>query len=196
MINIELIFLIDYLGIVYILYVLAQGKKFSKKEQSVKKLHNILNVLNFIPGYTLVPALLFFTYQLLTNQFQFIIVPVFTLINQMIGLILLGCGLWLYNESFNRLKRLWSTGVELRKKHRVVRTGIYKLIRHPIYTAWFCIALSQTLLFQKSIYLLLFGIIFGWYFYRAKLEEKFLSSNLKEYRDYLKKTKMFIPKVF
>jgi protein-S-isoprenylcysteine O-methyltransferase Ste14 len=196
MINIEIIFLIDYLAIGVILHVLSQGKKFSKKENSVKKLHNILNILNFIPGYTLIPALLFFTYELATKQFEFNFVPILSPLNQLLGLMLLSCGLWLYNESFNRLKRLWSTGVELRKKHKVVRTGIYKLIRHPIYTAWFCIALSQTLLFQKSIFLVLFGMIFVWYFYRAKIEEKFLSSHLKEYKDYLKKSKMFIPKVF
>jgi protein-S-isoprenylcysteine O-methyltransferase Ste14 len=55
-------------------------------------------------------------------------------------------GLWLFHRSHADLGRNWSVTLELREGHRIVEHGVYRHIRHPMYTAIFLYGIAQALL--------------------------------------------------
>lgn len=79
---------------------------------------------------------------------------------------------------------------------QLVKNGIYKYIRHPIYTALFFGMLFWSL-YQQSFYQLLisFSILILFYF-KSKYEEKLLSEKFEDYKDYMKVSGRFLPKIF
>jgi protein-S-isoprenylcysteine O-methyltransferase Ste14 len=51
------------------------------------------------------------------------------------GLLLLSVGLWLFHRSHADLGTNWSITLEVRAGHRLVTGGVYRRVRHPMYTA-------------------------------------------------------------
>jgi protein-S-isoprenylcysteine O-methyltransferase Ste14 len=93
------------------------------------------------------------------------------------------------------LGRLWSGMITLREGHRIVDTGPYGLVRHPIYTGF--IGACWTLALVKATPASLAGaailtLIMAW---KAKDEERFLRRELgaKGYDDYARRTPMLVP---
>lgn len=82
---------------------------------------------------------------------------------------------------------------QIKKNHSLVTTGIYKYIRHPIYLGLGINFLGVEILVQS--YLIFFAplgtlLIFYW----AKREEALLTKHFKkDYLDYKRRTKMFLP---
>jgi protein-S-isoprenylcysteine O-methyltransferase Ste14 len=93
------------------------------------------------------------------------------------------------------LGQLWSGTITLKSGHRVVDTGPYRLVRHPIYTGLILSALATAL--EKAT-LLAFGavvlITFGFWL-KARFEEGFLRAELgrEAYDAYAAQTPMLIP---
>lgn len=52
-----------------------------------------------------------------------------------LGAISMGLYLWVFHRSHADLGDNWSTTLQLRESHRLVATGIYRRIRHPMYAA-------------------------------------------------------------
>jgi protein-S-isoprenylcysteine O-methyltransferase Ste14 len=77
----------------------------------------------------------------------------------------------------------------------VVRDGVYKFVRHPIYVAnvgllfGFFVASGSLVLFANTI------ILAAYYGYSAKQEDKVLPQYLPSYREYMKQTNAFFPKL-
>lgn len=93
------------------------------------------------------------------------------------------------------LGKLWSGMMTLREGHRVVDTGPYRLVRHPIYTGFigggWALALikgSRFALLGALVLTLVMAI-------KAKDEEKLLRRELREdaYDSYARRTPMLIP---
>lgn len=90
-----------------------------------------------------------------------------------------------------------SATIEVKENQKVISTGLYSIIRHPMYSGAF-ILLFFTPLALGSLWalipvLLLFAVIF----YRAKDEEEQLKQDLQGYQEYCKKVKYrFIPFIF
>lgn len=79
---------------------------------------------------------------------------------------------------------------------QLVKNGIYKYIRHPIYTALFFGMLVWSL-YQQSFYQLLISILILILFYfKSKYEEKLLCKKFEEYKHYMKNSGRFLPKLF
>jgi protein-S-isoprenylcysteine O-methyltransferase Ste14 len=81
----------------------------------------------------------------------------------------------------------------LKDNHRLVTTGIYRYIRHPMYA---CVLLFSAVLLGTSfnwINSAVFGILLVDLWLKLRHEERLLSERFPEYRDYQKKTKMIIP---
>ena len=80
---------------------------------------------------------------------------------------------------------------------KLVTTGIYAYVRHPIYAAFFYIAIGLILISQNII-LFILPVIY-WAFLTVtmiKTEEKWLIDKFgNDYIDYSKKVNRFIPKV-
>ena len=65
------------------------------------------------------------------------------------GGVLMVAALWLFWRSHMDLGRNWSQTLELREGHQLVRHGIYRSIRHPMYAAIWVWCLAQGLLLEN-----------------------------------------------
>jgi protein-S-isoprenylcysteine O-methyltransferase Ste14 len=93
------------------------------------------------------------------------------------------------------LGRLWSDWLTKKAGHRVVDTGPYRLVRHPIYSGLIFAAFA-TAIERGTSYALFGAAILAFAFYtRARREERFLRLELGEgaYDAYARKTAMLVP---
>ncbi|MCI4362922.1 MAG: isoprenylcysteine carboxylmethyltransferase family protein [Thermoplasmata archaeon] len=93
------------------------------------------------------------------------------------------------------LGRYFSTSVRVLEDHRVVRSGPYRLVRHPSYTGVLLsiVGLGIAGGSWEGVVLLLgvSGLVFG---YRIRVEERLLEARLgEEYRAYERQTKRILP---
>jgi protein-S-isoprenylcysteine O-methyltransferase Ste14 len=113
---------------------------------------------------------------------------------QAVGGILVFISFGLHIWSRNHLKRFYSERVEIQQGHQVINTGPYAMVRHPIFTSFFALAVGLVF-FNPSITTLVVMLYTFWDFSRAaKQEEELLSNTLPEYRIYMKKTSRFLPR--
>jgi protein-S-isoprenylcysteine O-methyltransferase Ste14 len=90
------------------------------------------------------------------------------------------------------LGRSFGIYVTLRK---VVLSGPYRWVRHPMYLGWFIIYVGVALTKFSAVYLLLIAIQLALMFYRAFLEENHLAENSPEYREYMKHSGFIFPRL-
>lgn len=112
-----------------------------------------------------------------------------------LGTIVYAAALWLFHRSHKDLGRNWSITLEIRDQHRLVSNGIYGLIRHPMYSSFWLMALGQALLLPNWVAglagLVGFGVL---YFLRVGHEERMMLETFgDEYRAYMARTKRIIP---
>jgi protein-S-isoprenylcysteine O-methyltransferase Ste14 len=92
------------------------------------------------------------------------------------------------------LGKYYSYGLQTSNEHKLIKTGIYKHIRHPVYAAMLIYTPAIPLIFSSLYGFLIMLIIIPFVFYRINIEEKMLAIQLgKEYEDYVKTTKKLIP---
>jgi protein-S-isoprenylcysteine O-methyltransferase Ste14 len=113
----------------------------------------------------------------------------------LIGAIALCAGLWLFHRSHADLGRNWSISLEIREDHQLVTSGVYRLIRHPMYTAIFLQAIAQGLLLSNWLAgpscLLAFLLMFA---LRIGAEERMMQGRFGDaYIDYIRRTQRLIP---
>jgi protein-S-isoprenylcysteine O-methyltransferase Ste14 len=112
-----------------------------------------------------------------------------------IGTVVLCLGMWLFYRSHADLGENWSVSLEIRENHQLVTSGVYRLMRHPMYTAIFLTALAQALLLSNWLAgpscLLAFLVMLA---VRLGREETMMLNKLGEaYGEYMKRTKRLIP---
>ena len=82
-----------------------------------------------------------------------------------------------------------SRTVQIQKNQIVIDTGLYKIIRHPMYSISIILFLSMALILG-SIYTFVIFLIYPFLIIkRIKYEEKFLETNLNGYNQYKQKVK-------
>lgn len=92
----------------------------------------------------------------------------------------------------------WSGTLELRENHELVTTGVYSLVRHPMYSVFLLNVLSKTLITANWIVggVGFFAVVIMCII-RIPDEEKMMSGQFGEaYQVYMKKTKRLIPYLF
>ena len=115
-----------------------------------------------------------------------------------IGAGLMVLALWFFWRTHADLGLNWSATVELRKGHELVRHGVYRRIRHPMYAAIFSFALAQALLLPNWLAgwtgILTFALL---YFVRVGREEQMMVEQFgPEYREYMRQTGRLFPRIF
>lgn len=118
---------------------------------------------------------------------------------QLPGLLLVIIGFVICILARRELSHNWTAGQEyqIKKGHTLITSGIYKYIRHPIYTGIFFMLFGGGLVAQSYfvmvvvIYALTRGTIL------AQREEQILSEHFGEkYKDYMKSSHRFIPFIY
>ena len=103
--------------------------------------------------------------------------------------------LWLFHRTHRGLGHNWSVSLDLRERHTLVTTGVYSVVRHPMYAAFWLMALAQLLLLPNWVAgpagLVGFGILF---FGRIRREEDMMIAAFgDEYRAYIRRTARVVP---
>jgi protein-S-isoprenylcysteine O-methyltransferase Ste14 len=104
----------------------------------------------------------------------------------------------MFRLTHKALGRNWSVSLEVRESHKLISDGVYRHLRHPMYTAFWLWAIAQALLlpnwFAGCAGLVGFGILF---FGRvAKEEALMLESFGEDYRKYMSRTCRVIPWIY
>ena len=103
--------------------------------------------------------------------------------------------LWLFYRTHHDLGQNWSVSLDLRERHTLVTTGVYSLVRHPMYAGFWLMALGQALLLPNWVAgpagLIGFGILF---FGRVGREEAMMIEAFgDDYRAYMRRTARVVP---
>jgi protein-S-isoprenylcysteine O-methyltransferase Ste14 len=106
-------------------------------------------------------------------------------------------GLALLFATHRALGRNWSGVLEISEQHRLVVSGPYRRVRHPMYSALFCVVLSNALLSANWLIALTnLGCVTLMYFARVRDEEHMMIDQFgDEYRAYMKRTGRLIPRL-
>lgn len=112
---------------------------------------------------------------------------------QILGIIIIVSALCLHAWARLHLGHFYAERVEILPNHKVIDTGPYASIRHPVITSFFGLAIGLFLI-NPAITTLLMAVYAFWDFGRAaRQEEKLLAKNLPEYTTYMQRTSRFLP---
>ena len=152
-------------------------RRLNAKEESEEQKQVILySGLMFILGFVLAG---------LNYRFEWIILPNAVVIAASIIFLI---AYILYVEVL-RENEFLSRTIEVQENQRVVDTGLYGIVRHPMYAITIFLFLSMPLVLGSIISFLIFLIYPALIIKRIKNEEKFLEKNLQGYTEYKRKVK-------
>lgn len=152
-------------------------RRLSAKEKiREQKMVILLSLLMFVCGFVLAG---------LDFRFGWIRLPNYVSI---IGCILFIMAYLLYAEVLRENVYLSRT-IEVSENQKVIDTGLYSIVRHPMYMATVILFLSMPLVLGSIISFIVFLIYPFIIIKRLKNEEKFLEKELKGYKEYKEKVK-------
>ena len=95
-----------------------------------------------------------------------------------------------------KLGNNWSDNIKIYKNHSLVDSGVYSLVRHPLYASLIWMFYGSALIYSNWLAFLTNTFIFvpAMYF-RARQEEKMLGQEFSEYKKYQARVGMFLPKI-
>lgn len=76
---------------------------------------------------------------------------------------------------------------------RLVRHGIYRRVRHPLYGSLMLLTAGWTLFHMSSAAAGATMGLIGWLWAKARVEERYLRQRHPEYDDYARRTRAFLP---
>jgi len=112
---------------------------------------------------------------------------------ELLGYVLLVWGAGLSIWSKLELGEQWRGQVEVRKDHKLVQTGVYKMVRHPIYSGLLSLALGCAFLNHHPINVVCVIILFIAFKIKLTQEESFLRKQFPNYSTYATKVPQLIP---
>ena len=90
----------------------------------------------------------------------------------------------------------WSAQLQLRKEHRLITTGPYLRIRHPLYAGMLGWCISLSLLTANWIFVAVCALSAGGLLWRVPKEEQMMIEAFgEEYKAYMQRTGRFFPKL-
>ncbi len=107
---------------------------------------------------------------------------------------LVGLGLWIWAQI--ALGKEWSPQLQLREKHRLITTGPYARMRHPLYSGMILWTGGLVLLTANWIFVVLAVLVCSFFVARVPREEQMMIDEFgDEYREYMKRTGRVFPKI-
>jgi protein-S-isoprenylcysteine O-methyltransferase Ste14 len=105
----------------------------------------------------------------------------------------IGVGFWIYSQAL--LDKYWSPQLQIQKEHRIVISGPYRVIRHPIYTAMSIWAIGLALFTANMVFTVLAVLTIIGLILRVPKEEKMMIEQFgEEYKKYIQSTGRYFPR--
>ena len=155
---------------------LLKSRLNAKEKRSEQSLVVKLSGLMFIAGFVLAG---------LDYRFSWLVIPKYV---QYSALAVFLVGYLLYAEVLRENKYLSRT-IEVKEGQKVVETGLYGVVRHPMYTATLLMFLAMPLILGSAIAVLVFLAYPILIIARLKNEEELLEEELSGYKEYKLKVK-------
>lgn len=161
-----------------------------RKNQRVESIGSRLLVSGLIVGSILIVVGPWLHESALDSRF----VPSMPLIRDA-GIVLLWAGVGIAIWARYHLGEYWSGRVTIKVGHKLIDTGPYRYVRHPIYSGILLAMIGTALATGKWRSVVAFALVLIVLFMKMRKEEQFLSEELREtYRDYKRRTGMLIPR--
>lgn len=115
-----------------------------------------------------------------------------------LGTLMFALSLWLFRRTHADLGRNWSVTLEIKDNHNLITGGVYRYVRHPMYSAFFLWALAQLILIPNWVAgpagLVGFGILYA--FRIGREEQMMLDTFGDQYRAYSARTARLVPGIY
>lgn len=180
----NIIFLIGFITYIVIRGIFEERTKaITRSVHHVEGLERAVMSIVFV-GSLLLPAVYLFTPWLEFANYRLPIVA------SLVGSGVMIAALWLFWRAHADLGQNWSRTLELRPDHQLVTGGVYRLIRHPMYSAIWLFGIAQGLLLHNWLAgwsaLACFAVM---YTVRVPREERMMCEFFgNEYREYMQRT--------
>ncbi|ACL70095.1 methyltransferase family protein [Halothermothrix orenii] len=176
-----------YLYITLVVISLISDRYFYKgqKSENKKKYEMTSSFISFTWFTSLIIPVLEYGYIMRNNS-------MFTII----GAALVIAGITIRGIGIKTLGKYFSRDVETWDDHKIVRTGIYKYIRHPAYAGNILQIIGFPLILNSYFSLILSLITIYGFIWRIRVEESFLKKEIPEYEEYMRETKRIVPKIW
>ena len=186
----HIVFFVGFVVYVWIRHVfIGRTKHEQKAVKQIDGLEKTLLIGVFL-ATLLLPLLYLFTPLLTYADYQ-LPAPV-----PFMGAATMAASLWLFWRSHTDLGQNWSVSLELRENHELITSGVYRRIRHPMYSSIWLWALAQGMLLHNWFA--------GWsvvpafaamYFLRTPREERLMCEKFgAQYHAYMRQTGRLFPR--
>lgn len=99
-------------------------------------------------------------------------------------------------EVHRQLGRFWSAYLELQEGHQLITTGVYRRIRHPMYTVLFLLLFATAIVSANWLFMVLCAGRMLMFFERMRREEAMLIGQFgDDYRRYQQRTGLLLPRL-
>ena len=88
---------------------------------------------------------------------------------------------------------LWHGGVSRTEQHRVVDSGPFALVRHPIYTGMIAAIIAVAVVQGRDLAFIGAAIFLLGFYLKARVEERFLEAALPDSGEYRTRVRMLVP---
>jgi len=113
-----------------------------------------------------------------------------------LGTAMLAAGLGFSVWARRHLGRNWSTQVEVKEDHTLIRTGPYRYVRHPIYTGILLAFLGTALTIAEWRGVLALVCVTLSFVIKSRQEEARMRETFPEYAQYQRETKALMPGIY
>lgn len=164
----------------------AFGRKPAQRRENpfARLVHTLFMALAFFLLYTRNPAYDWLQTRLLPHSLGV----------RWLGAFVTAAGIWLAIWARAHLGKQWSGDVTIREDHKLIATGPYARIRHPIYTGLLLAILGTAIILGEVRGFLALLIATVGFWYKARKEEGFLRAQFGEaFEEHKRRTGFFLP---
>jgi protein-S-isoprenylcysteine O-methyltransferase Ste14 len=111
------------------------------------------------------------------------------------GVLFIAPGIIILFISFKNLGRSLTANPVPLETGKLIETGIYKYVRHPIYTGLLLAMLGSVVQSMAIVKFFVWLALLALLTYKAKFEESLLAKKYPGYVDYMKRTGRFVPRL-